>query len=406
MNNTILVVEDSPVQATLLRRMLTQQGFTVTIAKHGQDALSQLAQQSFILVISDIEMPLMNGYQLCRAIKRDSRLCHIPVILLTTLSEPSDLMEGLNAGADSFITKPYDDEVLLSRVNFLLTVEDAPSQDSEISVLFAGSQYRISATRQHILNLLLSTYENAKGQNVALTTAQMELKRLNQEIEQRRQESERLLLNILPKTVADELKITGISQPVKFNDVSVLFTDFVGFTSIAERLSPQELLKELEIYFNYFDSIIEQHRLEKIKTIGDSYMVAGGVPEPNETHATDCVLAALAMQQFVEQRYQELTAQGRSCWRMRVGVHTGPAVAGVIGKKKFAYDLWGDTVNLASRMESTGEAGKVNISDTTYERVNKMFHIESRGKLKVKHKDDLNMYFVLRNKTELEASVR
>ncbi len=395
MNNTILIVEDSPVQATLLRRVLTQQGFVVTIAKNGQEALAQIAQHSFVLVITDIEMPTMNGYQLCRAIKHDARLSGLPVILLTTLSEPGDLMEGLNAGADSFITKPYDEGVLLSRVNLLLTPSDAPPRDQEVEVLFAGEEYRISATRQRILNLLLSTYENAKGQNLALTAAQMELKRLNQEIEQRRQESERLLLNILPKTVADELKAEGMSHPVKFDDVSVLFTDFVGFTTIAERLSPQALVKELEVCFNYFDSVIDRHGLEKMKTIGDSYMVAGGVPEPNETHAADCVFAALEMQHFVEQRYQELTSQGHACWRMRIGVHTGPAVAGVIGKKKFAYDLWGDTVNLASRMESAGEAGKVNISVDTYHRIKEIFVCESRGKLHAKHKGDMDMYFVV-----------
>ena len=205
-------------------------------------------------------------------------------------------------------------------------------------------------------------------QNQDLKKAQVELTKLNQQLESSRQETEQLLLNILPKSVAEELIAYGSSTPAKFEDVSVMFTDFVGFTQVASLLTPQELLVELEVYFEHFDSIIEHRRLEKLKTIGDSYMVAGGLPESTTTHAIDCVLAGLDIQRFVITRAAGREGKGQPFWQMRVGIHTGGAIAGVIGKKKFAYDVWGDTVNLASRMESSGESGKVNVSEETYRR--------------------------------------
>ena len=397
----ILIVEDSPIQATMLRRVLAQRGYRVVIAKHGQDALDKLKEQKSHLVISDVEMPVMNGYELCSAIKKDPGLLTIPVILLTTLTDPKDLMMGLNAGADSYLTKPYDEGVLFSRLETLLGPAHISPDDEALEVLFAGEPYTITANRQRILNLLLSTYENAMQQNLALRKAQEELTKLNQQLEVSHKETERLLLNILPKTVAEELIAYGSSTPAKFEDVSVMFSDFVGFTQVAEKLTAQDLLTELEVYFEYFDSVIEQHHLEKLKTIGDSYMAAGGLPEATTTHAVDCVLAALEIQRFVSARASEREAKGQPFWKMRLGIHTGPAVAGVIGKKKFAYDIWGDTVNLASRMESSGESGKVNVSNDTYLRVQHLFDCEPRGHVSVKHKGEVEMYFVERIKPEL-----
>ncbi|HQU27670.1 MAG TPA: adenylate/guanylate cyclase domain-containing protein [Nitrospirales bacterium] len=394
MNNRILIAEDSPIQATLLKRTLTQQGFEIGLAKNGKDAVTLLNQQTYALVISDVEMPLMNGYELCRTMKQHASWVNIPIMLLTTLAEPEDLMTGLNAGADSFLTKPYDESVLLARVTFLLSHPILHDHEPLTDITFAGAHYRISATRQHIFNLLLSTYENARGQNRALVEAQMELKRLNTEIEKRRQESDRLLLNILPQAVANELKSTGSSTPVKFDDVSVLFTDFVGFTKVAEYFAPQALVEELEIFFNHFDGLMEQYGLEKLKTIGDSYMAAGGVPALNHTHPVDCVNAALAMQNFVQSRMKAHQEAGAPTWAMRVGIHTGPVIAGVIGQKKFAYDLWGDTVNMASRMESSGAPGTVNISRATYERVKDHFTCTFRGQLPAKNKGNVDMFEV------------
>jgi len=400
----ILVVDDSPVQATLLRRFLTQQGYTVSIAKHGADGLEKLRKQRVGLVISDIEMPVMNGYDLCVAIKRDAQLQNIPVLLLTTLTDPKDLMRGLNAGADSYLTKPYDEPLLLSRVQTLIGVDHFPKSEGEAAVVFAGDSYRITATRQHILNLLLSTYESARQQNQALMKAQQEMIDLNQQLDTGRKKLEELLLNILPKKVADELLAYGVSSPIKFDDISVMFTDFVGFTQAAEKLPAQAIVEELEVFFNEFDSVAETHHLEKLKTIGDSYMFAGGLPTPDKTHPIDCVLAGLEIQRLVASHRAERDKKGKPVWEMRLGVNTGPVAAGVIGKKKFAYDIWGDTVNLASRMESSGEPGKVNISLTTHERVKDFFVCGYRGKVFAKNKGEVDMYFVHGIRPELSEN--
>ncbi|MCR9144196.1 MAG: adenylate/guanylate cyclase domain-containing protein [bacterium] len=213
-------------------------------------------------------------------------------------------------------------------------------------------------------------------------------------ISEERKKSDGLLLNILPVSVADELKATGKTEPVHFDAATVLFTDFQGFTLIAESLSPKDLVKELDQCFSYFDATIARYNLEKLKTIGDSYMCAGGVPEANQTHAVDTVLAALEIQAFMNRMKAIKVEQGLPYWELRLGIHTGPLVAGVIGEKKFAYDVWGDTVNIASRCESSGVAGRINISGAVHERVRDLFECEYRGRVPAKHKGEIDMYFV------------
>lgn len=209
-----------------------------------------------------------------------------------------------------------------------------------------------------------------------------------------KQKSENLLLNILPEDVASELKEKGSTDPVHFDSVSVMFTDFIGFTRIAEMLSPQELIKDLDACFVQFDKITERFNLEKLKTIGDSYMAAGGIPRPNKTHAIDCILAALEIQAFMNTMKDIKANQGLPYWALRLGIHTGPLVAGVIGEKKFAYDVWGDTVNTASRMESSGAPGRINISGSTHEIVKDLFVCEYRGRVNAKNKGEVEMYYV------------
>ncbi|MEM7184563.1 MAG: adenylate/guanylate cyclase domain-containing protein, partial [Spirochaetota bacterium] len=215
-----------------------------------------------------------------------------------------------------------------------------------------------------------------------------------------KEKSEKLLLNILPIKIADELKEKGYTKPRLYNDVSVLFTDFVGFTMIAEKLSPEKLVNELDNCFSYFDSVAKKYNLEKIKTIGDSYMCAGGIPENNTTHAIDCVLAALEIQSFMKQMKEIKESQNHPYWELRLGINTGALVAGVVGETKFAYDIWGDTVNTASRMESSGVAGKINISSDTHKIVRHLFVCEHRGKVKAKRKGEIDMYFVGGIRTE------
>lgn len=185
----------------------------------------------------------------------------------------------------------------------------------------------------------------------------------------------------------------------------MLFTDFKGFTSIAEKISPVELVRELESCFLRFDEIIEKYNIEKIKTIGDAYMAAGGIPSANHTNPLDVVLAGLEMQYFMNNLKATKAAAGEPYWELRLGINTGKLIAGVIGKKKFAYDVWGDTVNTASRMESSGEVGKVNISGKTYSLIKDFFECEHRGKISAKGKGEIDMYFVHRIKPELSEDV-
>jgi adenylate cyclase len=220
-------------------------------------------------------------------------------------------------------------------------------------------------------------------------------------LNQERRKVNHLLLHILPESIARELQQNEQVQPLEYDCATVLFTDFVGFTQIAERLTPQELIEELDGCFRHFDQIIRKCRLEKIKTIGDAYMAAGGIPQANATHAVDCVLAALEIAQFMALMREEKMAAGKPYWQLRLGIHSGRLVAGVIGSEKFAYDVWGDTVNTASRMESSGVANRINISRATYERVKDFFDCEYRGAIAAKNKGEIEMYFVNRIRPEL-----
>lgn len=208
-----------------------------------------------------------------------------------------------------------------------------------------------------------------------------------------KERSDELLLNILPAEVAEELKSTGSTTAKHFENVTVMFTDFKNFTQIAEKLTPQELVNEIHTCFKTFDQIIEKYNIEKIKTIGDSYMCVGGLPVSNATHPRDVVMAALEIQQYMAEHSEQKSKAGQEIFEIRIGIHTGPVVAGIVGIKKFAYDIWGDTVNIASRMESSGEEGKVNISESTFEAVKGQFQCTYRGKISVKHKGEMDMYF-------------
>jgi adenylate cyclase len=227
---------------------------------------------------------------------------------------------------------------------------------------------------------------------------------LARNLNQERRKSDRLLLNILPEGVAEQLKRTDRVEPLQY-DASVLFTDFVGFTHISEGMTPHQLIAELDACFRRFDQIARKHRLEKIKTIGDSYMAVAGLPVPSGTHAVDCVRAALEIRNAMAEIAKQKAREGKPCWQVRIGVHSGPLIAGVIGREKFAYDVWGDTVNLASRMESSGAPGCINISAETYERVKDFFDCEYRGKIVAKNKGELDMYFVLGLRRELTPAV-
>ncbi len=209
-----------------------------------------------------------------------------------------------------------------------------------------------------------------------------------------KKKADELLLSILPYEIAEQLKNKGKVKPKTYRMVTIMFTDFKGFTKISEQLSPEEIMATLDHLFGVYDEVMETHFIEKLKTIGDAYMCAGGLPLRNKSNPIDTVLAALEIQNFMREYNRSLEMAELPVWELRMGIHTGKVIAGVIGKKKFAYDIWGDTVNTAARMESSGESGKVNISGATYQHIKEFFDCTYRGKIQAKNKGEIDMYFV------------
>lgn len=228
------------------------------------------------------------------------------------------------------------------------------------------------------------------------------VRRAKSRIEREKDRSENLLLNILPAEIAEELKEKGRAEARDFEKVTILFTDFKGFTSVSEQLSPKALVAEINACFEAFDHLVGKYNIEKIKTIGDAYMAAGGLPVPSDESVANCILAALEMQAFMKERKAIRDAQNLPAFEMRVGLHTGPVVAGIVGVKKFQYDVWGDTVNTASRMESSGDVGRVNLSEAAYNLLSDdpRFVFEFRGMIRAKGKGEMKMYFVDLKKEE------
>jgi len=236
-----------------------------------------------------------------------------------------------------------------------------------------------------------------------ITSQATEIKNQNLELENEKEKLDKLLLNILPQETVDELKLKGKASARNYRMASVMFTDFIGFTRISQTYRPKQLVSELDECFSEFDSIIEKYNIEKIKTIGDSYMCAGGVPIRNVSNPFDIILAALEIQAYIKYRNSVKIANGEKPWELRIGINTGELVAGVIGTKRFAFDIWGDTVNVANRLEANSEAGKVNISNTTYDVVKDFFECSYRGKVPTKNRGLIEMYFVEGIRSELIA---
>lgn len=244
--------------------------------------------------------------------------------------------------------------------------------------------------------MMFGLFNSVRGIGKANVELNTKLKELILVAENEKNRSEKLLLNILPIEVAEELKDRGFVQPVLYENVSILFTDFEGFTKIAETMSPEELIKTLDTSFTRFDKVIEKYNLEKLKTIGDSYMCAGGLPIENKSHPIDACLAALELKNLMAQVKELQVSMSLPFWELRIGIHSGSVIAGVIGEKKFAYDIWGDAVNTASRLESSGATGEINISQSVFNQVKNFFNCEYRGKIPAKNKGDVDMYFLKR----------
>lgn len=345
----VLVVDDNEMNRDLLSRRLQRQGHTVVMVENGKQAIEQLQNQPFDLVLLDVMMPEMNGYQVLEHLKADPGLRHIPVIMISALDDLESVVRCIQLGAEDYLFKPFNPILLKARIGACL--EKKRLRDQEQAYL--------------------------------------------KQIQAEREKSERLLLNILPKPIADRLKQGQHTIADNFAEVTVLFADIVNFTQLSLTLSPTDLVQLLNQIFSTFDRLVEQYGLEKIKTIGDAYMAVGGLPTPRSDHAEAIANMALDMQQATAQfTLPHHVLSDQHPLKIRIGIHTGPVGAGVIGTTKFAYDLWGDTVNTASRMELHSLPGKIQVSLATYEFLKDKYTFQPRGPIEVKGKGEMVTYFL------------
>ena len=344
----LLVVEDNEVNRDLLCRRLIAQGHQVTEAESGEQALALLRERRFDLVLLDVMMPGMDGYQVLERLKADEQLKDMPVVVISALSEIASVVRCIQSGAEDYLHKPIDPVLLKARVDACL------------------SKKRLRERELMYLQQLSAANER----------------------------SEELLLNVLPSPIAERLKRGEKLIVDRFPEVTVLFFDLVGFSSLAARVSPVQLVEQLNELFCEFDHLALRFGVEKIKTIGDGYMAVGGLPVPGERQHAAVADLALAMAWTVDER----NAARGSELSFRIGLHTGPVVAGVIGTWKFSYDLWGDTVNVASRMESHSLPGRIQVSADTRARLGDEFEFQSRGEIEVKGLGAKEAFFLLGRK--------
>lgn len=367
----ILVVDDTPDNVRLLSTILTEQGYQVRKALNGQRAISTAQELPPNLILLDVMMPEMNGYEVCAQLKASPITSSIPVIFLSALDDVSDKVKAFEVGAVDYITKPFQDREVLARVANQLTIQHQQK-------LLQQQTEKL----EELVRRLQNEIQEREGVELALRIAQ--------------EKSDRLLLNILPAAIVENLKKGEKTAAERFESATVLFADIVGFTSIAARMSPQELVSLLNQIFSKFDELTEKNGLEKIKTSGDAYMVAGGLPVPKADRAEAIANMALDMQAAIADFKTDTGEQ----FQIRIGIHMGPVVAGVIGTKKFIYDLWGDTVNVASRMESQGLPGYIQVTAAIYEELKDRYVLEERGAIEIKGKGEEIVYLLKGKKAD------
>ena len=366
----ILYVDDEENNLTSFRAALRRY-YHIFTAQSGAEGMDIISKNDIHIIVTDQRMPNMTGVQF---------LQHIPDepdnirMILTGFSDMEAIIEAINTGkVYRYITKPWDKDEL------------------KITIDNALEAVRLRRDNKHLVSELLENNEKLE-EKVRQRTIEIEKKSMQLEAE--KSKSDQLLLNILPEEIAGELKRFGKSYARKHNQVSVLFADIKGFTTITETMAADELITQLDESFRGFDRILEKYGIEKIKTIGDCYMCACGLPTDVENNAVIAVNAALDMQEFMTGFNTTKRIQNLPVFEIRIGIHTGPVIAGVVGIRKFAYDIWGDTVNLASQMEHHSLPGKINISENTFSLINGFFNCTSRGKIEAKSKGEIEMFFV------------
>ena len=472
----IVIVDDKPTNLGVLFDFLTDSGFKVLVAQDGESALQKVQYAHPDLILLDVMMPGIDGFETCRRLKANPATQDIPVIFMTALSDTVDKVTGFSLGAVDYVTKPVQQEEVRARVTTHLMIRNLQKQLQEQNqklkqaeekyrsifenategifqatpdgryitanpalarilgysspeelmskITNIGEQLYVDSMRREDLAALMQKYNTLSdvesqvyrqdrsiiwiAENIRTirdTAGKLlyyegsvaditERKQSEVALRQARKRAELLLLNILPQPVAELLKRRRRTIAESFEDVTVLFADLVNFTKFSAQTSPTELVELLNVIFSRFDRLAERLGIEKIKTIGDAYMVVAGLPTPRKDHAQAIAQMALDMQTAIG----ELNAELGKSFRLRIGIHSGPVVAGVIGLRKISYDLWGDTVNTASRMESQGLPGCIQVSAATYERLRDEYLFEERSPIQVKGKGEMITYLLIGKK--------
>lgn len=369
-NFAIICVDDESIVLQGLSSQLERsfgKEYLIELAQSGEEALELIDELrskncKIAVLITDQMMPGMKGNEL---LKKTKIICPSTLnILLTGQAVAEDVGKAVNEGnLYRYIAKPWESDDLI------LTVKEAIKSFEQDLKLEEQNKYLEQVNKQLEEKVRLRTEELLEEKNKV----------------------DKLLKNILPDKVARELIETGKTEPSKFDEVTIFFSDFKDFTNIVATIPVKKLMSELNELFTAFDEIMEREGLEKIQTVGDGYLAVCGLPQETEDHAQRSVRAAKAIQKYLEQRQRTSAIK----WSARIGLHSGPITAGVIGKKKFAYNLFGDTINIANRIETAGEAGRVNVSAYTYDLIKNDFECEYRGKINAKGKGDMDMYFVV-----------
>lgn len=485
----ILVVDDTPSNLRLLTTMLTQHDYSVRCVINGEMALEEVQVICPDLILLDIQMPEMSGYEVCLKLKQIKEIKDVPVIFLSALGEVSDKVKAFEVGGADYISKPFEGQEVLARIENQLAIRKLQRQLTQQNTILEQEirdRQQVETKLANSLALLQSTFDSMGDGIIAISGTRqsvtynqkfldmwgiddpdtvlpdresrvqflanqlqspevflrrlqelylqpkvdaydvLELKdgrvfechsrpqrlgdgisgrvwvyrditerrRAETQLQLEREKTEQLLLNILPEAIAERLKQKHQAIAEQFNDVTVLFADIVGFTELSSYISAKDLVGLLNRIFSLFDRLSERYGLEKIKTIGDAYMVVGGLPNPRPDHAEAIAEMALSMQQEIA---YFRTYEGRRL-AIRIGINTGAVVAGVIGTSKFSYDLWGDTVNIASRMESQGEPNLIQVAEATYQRLQSKYCLYLRGMVNIKGKGEMPTYWLTSRK--------
>ena len=341
---TILVVDDTETNIDLIVDFLGDR-YDIMVALDGPSALELVEEDPPDMILLDVMMPGMDGFEVCDILKKNDKTRNIPVVMVTALNDVKDRVKALEVGADDFLNKPVDPSELMARVKSSLEVKAL--RDKEMAYLKV--------------------------------------------IEEEKAKSDALLHNVLPHSIAERLKQGESLIADNHSEATILFLDIVGFTTLSSKIAASELVQMLSSIFDKIDGLTEKHGLEKIKTIGDAYMIAAGLPEYREDQAQVAADFALEVVEAIEEHEESFV----DSLQIRVGIHCGPVTAGVIGKKRFLYDLWGDAVNTASRMESHGEPGKIHVSEAIYQKLKDSYAFEDRGTIAVKGKGEMSTYFLV-----------